>query len=229
MLGPKRFGYDGYAADECCIGIILAGGLMVMEKGEDFKNLYAIEEYKSLRQEILVRMNTQKQLELFSLTAAGVIWGAGYFKTQASAPLWMGTFAGLLILATGILAAYEATAIFKLGSFVAAKYEISGLFGLSWESITYTTRDTFKPRVIRHTIYYCVVMLVNVLMTLLATHTEQAWRYPHWVVTLVIGAGIYFPVKRIQVAYNTKDEQITRWLGQLDGYPISVKNRFSKQ
>ena len=187
-----------------------------MLSSDDFDNSYTIEEYKTLREEILARVRIQAQLEAFSLTAAGVIWGAGFVKAQSDPSPWLGVCAGLVMFAMAILASYESDAIFKLGSFIAAKYEIGAPFGLTWESTTYTSKDYKRPKFTRHSVYFCLLMIVNVIITCVVARGQYASASLPLLVTVTIALAISYPVWKIECAYNSKEAEIKKRLKNKD-------------
>jgi hypothetical protein len=103
-------------------------------------NDWTLEKYRSLRSEVIERIKMQKQLEVFSLTAAALIWGGASISDVPEMALWVGVCAGLVVFACALLAAYESQAIFKTAAYIAAKFERDPQLGVCWDSMTHDKR-----------------------------------------------------------------------------------------
>ena len=179
----------------------------------------AVEEYRALRKEIIERIKLQAQLEIFSLSAAGVVWGVAMFGRPGVSSLWIGICAGLLILACASLNSYESVAIFRASAYIAAKFETHPNSKLSWESFVVARKDhLLKPLgVNRHVRYYVLLMMVNLLIAMGRSAMDpKIWK--NWTNAVVLATilvfisfAMCFPVHEMRKAFKAKAKQIECW------------------
>lgn len=189
-------------------------------------NDWTLEEYKSLRSEVVERIKMQKQLEVFSLTAAALIWGGASISDVPEMAVWVGVCAALVIFACALLAAYESQAIFKIGAYIAAKFERDPELGLCWDSMTHDKRipmyATRRMPLNRHSIYYLMLILVNLCFSFgFAVSVGgglqvDASTLIQAVVLVAVSASIIHPLVKNERAYSSKEQSTEKWIRILD-------------
>ena len=198
----------------------MTGGIIIMtDYSED--NGWTIEEYKSLRSEVVERIKMQKQLEVFSLTAAALVWGAASITDSPEMAVWIGICAGLMILASALLAAYESQAIFKIGAYIAAKFENNHQTGVCWDSVAHDKRisatNGWYCKLNRHSMYYFMLTCVNILFALgfsgiahdgLAVDSKLIAQIS---ILITISLSMLYPIFKNEEAYASKQKCISRW------------------
>jgi len=185
---------------------------------------FAIEEYKSLRHEAVERIMMQARLEIFSLTAAATVWTAGILLSDCTFWPCIAIIAAGIILASAVLASYESCAIFRIGIYLAARYDSDPTLGLAWEKSVFVGEDVTGPKRSwgnRHVLYYSVLVCGNFALAIAVSLHTTGWAdrlgilIVEWTILAVISLAMVHPLKKIACAYKHKADGIRTWTERL--------------